>query len=561
MIGTVRKHSTWLWALIICIIIISFVFFFSPAARLDIGSDDFSGGSIQGKPITREQFLNAQEEVVLAFFLRYRDWPSEEVMRSLGFDMAQETYTRLLIIEKLKELNVQVTPEASAQMIAEIFGVGNRAFPMEAYRTFLNEISRQGLTAEDFERFIRHEVGQMHLVSLYGVSGKLVTPQEAEYLYRRQNETIQMDAIFFDASNYVSQVSVNETNLSQFFIQNMAAYRIPDRVQVRYVKFDLADFSAEASGEVAKLTNLTAIVEQVYTRKGGTNAYVGESGKGLTLDEATPKIIKEIEEDRARALARKKAADFVSELFAYAEGQPQDKAALEKMAERHNLKVAETAPFDLQSGPSELKVPANFSRIAFRLSEEEPYYSSAVEGENAIFIIGLKNRVPSETPPLARVRDRVAEDYKLNEARRLARMAGDLSQSQLANKIAAGKSFEAAAAELKLKWEPLPTFTASTRSLPEVANRISLDRLQNVAARLATGKTSDFMATEDGGVIIHLRSRTPVSEEKLKEDLAGFVRNIRDQRQYAAYGQWLQRLPESMKLVVRQTQPTSAPAQ
>ena len=94
-----------------------------------------------------------------------------------------------------------------------------------------------------------------------------------------------------------------------------------------------------------------------------------------------------------------------------------------------------------------------------------------------------------------------------------------------------------------------------------MANRISLDRLQNVAARLATGKTSDFMATEDGGVIIHLRSRTPVSEEKLKEDLAGFVRNIRDQRQYAAYGQWLQRLPESMKLVVRQTQPTSAPAQ
>ena len=44
MIGTIRKHSSWLWFIIIAAVIVSFVFYFSPSSRMGNGD---SGGSYQ----------------------------------------------------------------------------------------------------------------------------------------------------------------------------------------------------------------------------------------------------------------------------------------------------------------------------------------------------------------------------------------------------------------------------------------------------------------------------------------------------------------------------------
>ena len=43
-------------------------------------------------------------------------------------------------------------------------------------------LSEKNLTAEDFARFVRHEVGIQHLRAVAGLSGKLLTPQEGDRL-------------------------------------------------------------------------------------------------------------------------------------------------------------------------------------------------------------------------------------------------------------------------------------------------------------------------------------------------------------------------------------------
>ena len=71
MFGTIRKHQNWLWIVIITVIIISFVVFFSPDVKL--GANRTTGGesgSINGKPIPAEEYQEAYEEAKLSHFMR-----------------------------------------------------------------------------------------------------------------------------------------------------------------------------------------------------------------------------------------------------------------------------------------------------------------------------------------------------------------------------------------------------------------------------------------------------------------------------------------------------------
>lgn len=132
----------------------------------------------------------------------------------------------------------------------------------------------------------------------------------------------------------------------------------------------------------------------------------------------------------------------------------------------------------------------------------------------------------------------------------MARLAGAIFASSLTNSAAAGKSFADLAAQGKVNLVTLPGFSLSTRSLPELGDGRSLETLQNVASSLVPGKTSPFMPTTEGGMVLHLKSKLPVDEAKLKMELPEFLARQREQRMSAAFSEWFQKLPEEMKLVI-----------
>src|SRR3989304_2158125 len=104
MFGTMRRHQTWLWAIIITFTVISFVIYFNPSAQRgggDVRVGDF--GTIGGEKITIEKFRAAQGEVFLRYFTSYGDWPDKDA-KNAGFDVERETFYRLLLLHKIKEL-------------------------------------------------------------------------------------------------------------------------------------------------------------------------------------------------------------------------------------------------------------------------------------------------------------------------------------------------------------------------------------------------------------------------------------------------------------------------
>src|SRR5690349_10089961 len=104
MFGTIRKHQTWLWAVIITMTIISFVYFFSPTQKMNGAGGATNYGTIDGKKITREEYADAQKEVYLRYYFSTGTWPKNE--KNSNFDPMRETYFRLMLIHKMDDLGI-----------------------------------------------------------------------------------------------------------------------------------------------------------------------------------------------------------------------------------------------------------------------------------------------------------------------------------------------------------------------------------------------------------------------------------------------------------------------
>src|SRR6185437_6315792 len=216
MLGQIRRHQKWLWAVIATLTIISFVYFLDPTTgRRGGGRSIFSGGSgavgyINGRAISAEEYAQAECDSRLQYLFSAGRWPEEDENSRQFFDLEPRTQQRLFFIEKLNDLNIEVNDEAVADWIAHAHAFADRntgAFKLGAYQEFVQTALPRGrVTENEFRAFVRHQAGIEQMVALAGLSGDLVTPREAEAIYRQENEQLATEAVFFPASNYLASV-------------------------------------------------------------------------------------------------------------------------------------------------------------------------------------------------------------------------------------------------------------------------------------------------------------------------------------------------------------------
>jgi hypothetical protein len=308
-------------------------------------------------------------------------------------------------------------------------------------------------------------------------------------------------------------------------------------MQVSYVKFDLTNFAAEATNELAKMTNLDQEIDTAY-RQHGTNLL--NELKVKTLEEAKVKY----RETRLKMFeaqsAQKKAGEFATALFDMMPVRPEN---LDILARSNGLAVAVSAPFDREDGPKDLDVDEEFSKAAFALTPADPF-APPLLGKEAVYVIAFNKQIPSETPPLDKIQDQVTADYKHSQALAKARQEGAAFSQKVTAGMAQGKTFAAICEENKTKLVTLPAFSLSTRSLPEVAEHVNIDQIRQLAFSTPVGKVSNFQATSDGGVILHVKSKLPLDVRKLNEELPGYANNLRLMRQQDAFNMWFSREAE-----------------
>lgn len=532
MFGTIRKHQSWLWAVIITLTIISFVTFLSPNSKLNSGRSSDNYGSINGERVTRDQYASAYREVDLHTLFMSRHWLNEDKKDS-RVDPQRETYQWLLLIQLQRKLGIHVGEDASAAMGQQMIHTFERAGITSPAMFIQRVLEPHGLAVDDFERYIRHFLGIQELITTYGLSGRLITPQETKAFYEREHQELSTEAAFFPASNYLASVTVDPEAISQFYSNRLANYIIPDRVQVGYVHFNVTNYLAQAETELS--SNLTDSVEMNYQRI-GTNYFADAK----TPDEIKAKIRQQLIRNQAMNDARRKALEFDNVLF---DIKPFGPDTLQKLASTNGLTAALTAPFDKEDEPKDLQVGPDFSKTAFALSPEEPY-SQPIAGQDGVYVIGYNKRIPHETPSLDQVREKVTADYKHSQAMMQAQMAGRMFYQTATNGLAQGKTFTNICAEAHVRPADLPPFSISTQSLPDVEDMVSLNQLKQIAFSTGPGKVSTFQPTLEGGLIVFVKSKLPLDESKTQSELPAFAANLRRTRQQEAFEDWFRKEAE-----------------
>ncbi|MGE4180799.1 MAG: SurA N-terminal domain-containing protein, partial [Limisphaerales bacterium] len=534
MFQFIRKHQA-IGLIFIGIVIVSFVIFFSPNQGGQAGGMPKGAlGSINGRPIDRAEYIAAMKEARVTYMLRNNgQWPGRS---GRDWDEGREVLNRLFLLDEAQRLGVVVADDVVAERIRELPFLNDErtgGFSRPAYDRFLAMLQTEGgLSRSDFEQFMRHEVALEHLVQVGGMSGSLMTPREAEARYRIGSDRYTGRLVYFSSTNHLATVNLSQTNLLQFYSNRVAAYRIPERIQVRYVKFAVSNYLAEADQELASNTNLTAMVEAQYTQRGADS--FRDAGNNVKPAEVAKEEIRgEFRKGFALNLGRTKANEFANRLY---QMEPTAES-LTRLATETGMTAESSPPFTQGSIPIGLAVNTEFTRKAFALSAEEPFATPSI-GEDGVYVFAFERTIPSEVRPFQDVEASVIEAVRRTESRAAAEEAGRKFADAAAAAVAGGKAFEAFATEAGFQSLAVTNFSNETRVLDGLPSRLTVGELVRVAADLTPSKVSPFTPAADGGFVLHLESREPVPDETVKEALPEYLTQQRLYGRYAAFSDW-----------------------
>ncbi len=525
-----RKHSTWVWSIIIVVVVFTFVIWGTNTGRQG-GERRGIYGHINGQPVTEEAMVAARNEVNLRYFLRFGEWPGADAER-MGFDLQREVFSLLLVIQKLEERNLRAGAEAKAMVVGNIL----RSLSKQGINTLVDFervlLRPQGLTLADLDRFIGHQIAIQQLTAVEGLPGQLISPRQIQSLWIRENEEISAQAVFFSASNHLNSIEVTPEAVAAFFTNQIARYRIPDRVQVSYVAYPISNYFAKADERLASITNLNARIDSVYLQRLTNSFYALYTN--LPPEQAKAQIREEVRRDFATAAARQDAAAFADELWSQ---DPMKSSALAMLAAQKGLTVTVSEPFDRSSTPAGLDVDSTFSQAAFRLRDDEPF-AGPIAGEDHVYVLTLNRLIPSTNARFEDVKDQVTQDYRFQQAILKARELGSAFAMGLTNRLASGEAFTEACVKAGYKPVLLPPFARTTRSLPAVEEHAALGLFKQVAFDTPVGAPSRFNFTSDGGFVVYVGSRLPLDELKMKAALPDFGKVVRQTLENEAFNAW-----------------------
>jgi hypothetical protein len=511
---------------------ITFVFFMGSGPNRGGGSgrSTSSGnyGSIYGKKITAEAFRDAQAGFLISYWFRSNgEWPDKNPNFSEAV-LEREVYIRLMLSQKATDLGIHVSDDAAATVASEMLrSLGRNGRPVSPEEFVKQILQPKGLAAQDFQSFVRQYLVLEQLQQAIGMTGDFITPQETAAAYQRDHQELSAQIVFFSASNYLSSVTADPAVVAQFYTNYLAEYRLPERVQVSYVAFELSNHLAAAEQKLGR-TNLDSQVEMNYRRTG----LAGVPG-AKTPEEARAQIRSALIRQQAASDLRLQVNEFASVVFNQEPVRPENLAAA---AKQKGFAAHVTAPFAATFGPEEFIAPPGFVKAAFGLTPEEPF-AGPVAGPDAVYILAYAGKQPSEIPPLEQIRSRVTRDYQLRAATMLAWHVGTDFARTLTG-MTADRGFATLCVNAGLQPQMLPAFSLSTRELPELGDSTELNQLKNAAFTTAIGKASGFVTNNAGGFIVYVQSHLPIDQAKMNTDLPQYLAAFRRERMDAAFNEW-----------------------
>lgn len=484
--NTMAKHHRLMFALLLVVIVVSFVFYTGSGSAMDLLG-------FRKSPEVCGVKLNDNEAIPYrkAVSLLYGNNISESQYRS--------ALVQRVVLEHLADTYQIPHPsqEAFDAFTKQFFGLkdGDVLDP-----------SRFNMDEESLKHIIVQTWRIAALQELFAASPATfdtdvaIRMQELNTSWTIETARINLDKI---------KVSPKQTDeaLEKFFNENAENYRIAPLVKLAYA---IVKPTAEMREKISEpqdsdLKMFVRMQDKTLTSDQAiTNAIAKDKAKWVKLWKQD-RLSLQVASATSDMLAEKLAQDLVTP------DAPEFAAALKNSG----LELKNITPFPSDQIPENAAVPANILGDVAPTLNSTLWRTDAIPyGENALVIVFLGND-PSRIPELKEVRERVVADWKQAEIgkARLAR-AKELGES-LRKDVAAGKAFVATAKALGMTAKQEKPFTMQT--LPEELQSAGM-ALMDTLKSLPEKTVSDMLFAGDDVLFVSaLKKEVPALDMKSEE--------------------------------------------
>src|SRR2546423_10513745 len=416
MMKLLRRHRDWLM-IVIAILAIPFIFYF--VQRPDYGamsSDKFV--RIYDRNVS---MLEAQQTVrllTLAQALGMSDFV-QTLTAGAGKDQNQAAVQFIVNLLVLRHEAAQLGIRPGYAEVANVVRTlpafqGDSGFDMKKFTDFAPTwLTPMGLSEEHIEQLVRDQLSLNQIKQLLA-AGVTVPKGELDENFQRSHDTLFVTVIRFQSADFGKDIQVSDEDVQKHYDAHKAELKTDEKRKVEFVSLALTD-------EQKKL-------------------------KGKERIEVLQKL-----SDRA--------TDFTQALL--------EKGADFKQATgKFQLSVHETGEFTAAEPDPQLKVDAQLSGAAFKLSAQEPN-SDPIQVADGFYILHLVGITEARPLTVEEAKPKIVDALKKGRHHELMSTKGAELAQQLREATKSGQPLEASIQKTGAKAEKLPPFSLFEEEKPK----------------------------------------------------------------------------------------------
>jgi hypothetical protein len=493
MITILRKHHKWLM-IVIAILAIPFIFYFSKTDFSAIRQSDL--GHIYDRPVTNIEFQRSARLMTLAQMLGLSSLVQDLIMRPMTeSDMyINFAFNRVVLEHEAQALGIRAS---SAEIVAFVKTLlpfqGANGFDLNKYTEFTqNRLPPLGFTEAQLEELVSDQLALNRLKDLLGAGLHVADSESAEY-YDQAYGKLHVALVRFREEDFQKDIKITDDDIAKYYEAHKAELKTDEKRRVEFVAFAF-----------------------------------GEAEKKLTGKERI---------DALQKLANR-ANDFVQAML-------EKGAGFSEVAAKFSVPVAATGEFTSAAPDPQLASNPQLTQYAFQLKQEEAV-SDAIQGPDGFYVLHLLGATPSRPLTLDEAKPKITEALTKERLKQTIAARGIDVARTIREAAKAGTPLDKALAQMGLQAERIPPFSIieNPPPKPEEAKDKKPDipdlvTIKTAVRELSPGDSSDFVATEKGGLVAVLEKRDPGDPAGFAEAKATFEKNYLQSKRMVVFDEWL----------------------
>ena len=522
-----QHHQTIILWVLLAVLILPMVLFFKSGQWRGGGGGQGPGGTagiIFGHKIPWEQFERERQLVRRSLEARLGGTKSEPLPDVFEPYVREQTWDRLLLQEEAKR-TVKVNDSDVAAYLQQQPTFQNKGrFDRDLYFRYVRAI---GFTPRAFEDDIRNDLRIQRLMDRIKAE-TVIRDEDLRAGYSADHDRLRAGLVVIDPKSLEAEMSagIQDADLIEYYARHLEAVQIPQQRTIEYVGLS----AEEARAAVPDPDEPT--IKAFYDDH--QDEFKDAQGAVKPVDQVRDAIRGRIKEEAAAKRLKSFALDLQEDLdsklpFA-------DIVAKRQLTSKSTGTVERTSN-GVPGGPSGTMISE-----AFDIGVGST--TSVFDTADGVYLLRAATDTPPRVPPYEEVSGRVRQLFVADRGREAARARAQQAHDELAALLAAGRSFDDAAAVVGVPVKhPEPFDRQGPQDLIGYASGAFGPLFD-----LQPGHLSEPFETPQGWTVAFVQERLPFDNAQFEKDKESFRAQYREMKEQEHVLEWLDTLRERARL-------------